>query len=882
METLTRSTGTKRTRRNSISSRLFLYVLSGALVSLGSMSYFFYHVLEGRAKDEIRSNLSTQVKAIEVELAEVEKYGDATTAAVKTLEQQGVRSAAAYKQLAFNLFQQRPNFAVGSGFGQTPTRLASDRQRYWPYFFVDQKVPEQVGTPLPSPNQSIRYAEVGEVEDYTQMEYYTKPARSGESFWLEPYNWYGLAITTNVIPIFNDRQQIIGVSALDISVTALSEKIKAPKAWGNGYFAILSQQGNILAYPPDPAKAKKLATYKDVPDLAKVWTQINQKQSNIIQGHGNYWAYERIAGTNWVMVASVPQSTVLAPVLMVTIGSALGAGIVLAGVVLLFVRQLNRRLQPILEECQNLTVTKRSHSPELEISQSSQDDRNTNQGDELDVLAASFKQMTTQLKNSFEQLEQRVEERTSELQEAKLLADSANQAKSEFLANMSHELRTPLNGILGYAQILTRSKALPDKERHGVDIIHQCGSHLLTLINDVLDLSKIEARKLELFPKAVHFPSFLQGVVEICRVRADQKGIDFIYQPDDRLPTGVAIDEKRLRQVLINLLGNAIKFTDQGTVTLKVEAIHQSETSLQVRFQIEDTGVGIAPEQAKQVFQAFEQVGDQKRQSEGTGLGLAISQKIVQLMGGEIQLKSQPGVGSDFFFEVELPIAQDWVQQSSRGSGKQIVGYTGAAYCILVVDDRWENRSVIRNLIEPLGFTLIEAENGQEGLEKAQEHSPDLIITDLSMPVMDGFEMLKQLRANPDLQHHKVIVSSASVAQLDRQMSLDAGGDEFLPKPVDAEELFSVLEQYLELTWEYETIAAIAAEPETELVPPDQAYLTELLALARQGRTKKLIETAEAIRQKNPQSGSFIQQVLQLAKQFESAQIEQIILKYLH
>ncbi len=490
--------------------------------------------------------------------------------------------------------------------------------------------------------------------------------------------------------------------------------------------------------------------------------------------------------------------------------------------------------------------------------------------------------MSKQLKSSFEQLEARVEERTAQLNEAKNIADNANQAKSEFLANMSHELRTPLNGILGYAQILGRSRAMPEKERHGVSIIHQCGAHLLTLINDVLDLSKIEARKLELFPKAVHFPSFLQGVVEICRVRADQKGVDFIYQPDASLPTGIAADEKRLCQVLINLLGNAIKFTDQGAVTLKVNVTSIRESAVQVRFQIEDTGVGITPDQTQQIFQAFEQVGDQKRQSEGTGLGLAISQKIVQLMGGDIQAKSQLGVGSNFFFEVELPIATDWAQQNSRDSSKQIVGYTGQPYCIIIVDDRWENRSVILNLLKPLGFTLIEAENGKDGLEKVQQHSPDLIITDLAMPVMDGFEMLKQLRASKDLQHHKVIVSSASVAQLDRQMSLDAGGDDFLTKPVDAEELFNMLEKYLELTWQYDdSIKIVKSDTLTELVPPNQTDLTELLTFARQGRTKKLIEAAEAIQQKDGRYSAFIQKVIQLAKQFESAQIEQMIQNYL-
>ncbi|TAG90352.1 MAG: response regulator [Oscillatoriales cyanobacterium] len=471
---------------------------------------------------------------------------------------------------------------------------------------------------------------------------------------------------------------------------------------------------------------------------------------------------------------------------------------------------------------------------------------------------------------------------------SKEAANAANQAKSDFLANMSHELRTPLNGILGYAQILNRSKVLPDKERHGVEIIYQCGSHLLTLINDILDLSKIEARKLELVPKAIHFPSFLQGVVEICRVRSDQKGIDFIYHPEANLPTGIEADEKRLRQVLLNLLGNAIKFTDSGSVTLKIEV---NEPSLdipipRIKFQVEDTGVGISSNEVNKIFQAFEQVGEQKRQSEGTGLGLAISQRIVELMGGQIQVKSELGVGSNFYFEVALPSASDWAQQNSVNKGRTIIGYEGAARHILIVDDRWENRSVLANLLEPMGFIITEAENGQEGLNKAKKRLPDLIIADIAMPVMDGFEMLKQLRADSNLKDLRVIVSSASVAEIDRQMSEAAGGDDFLAKPVDAVELFALLALHLQLTWQYDEIEVDPALSKNqlssaELIVPPAADLQILLELAEDGLLKELVATVEEIGTKDDRYQPFIQQIQQLAKQFKTEKIELLIQKYL-
>ncbi|MEH1939560.1 MAG: ATP-binding protein [Nostoc sp.] len=486
----------------------------------------------------------------------------------------------------------------------------------------------------------------------------------------------------------------------------------------------------------------------------------------------------------------------------------------------------------------------------------------------------------------------------AELKKSKAAADTANHAKSEFLANMSHELRTPLNGILGCAQILLRSPALPNQEQYHVNIIEQCGSHLLTLINDILDLSKIEAKKLELYPGDVHFPSFLQGIVEICGIRAKQKGILFVYKPAIDLPTGVHIDVKRLRQVLLNLLGNAIKFTDEGQVTFNIEVIDRPPSDGQtvkhrIRCTVEDTGIGITPAELSKIFLPFEQVGEKKRQVEGTGLGLAITRQLVQMMGSDIHVQSQIGQGSSFWFELEIPEATDWVKSAMSTTGyayaaseKQIIGFEGSPYTILMVDDRWENRTVITSLLQPLGFNVVEASNGKEGLEKAIALKPDLIVTDLLMPEMDGFELIEHLRHTPEIQNVKIIVSSASVFEADKNRSLQAGGDAFLTKPIHLDELLHQLEQYLNLVWIYKQSqpdAEKAKEATTvnsqsaQLTPPSPQVLQELVTLASKGNFNAILKWADRLEETDTIFVPFANEIRQLARQFD----EDLILNFL-
>lgn len=481
-----------------------------------------------------------------------------------------------------------------------------------------------------------------------------------------------------------------------------------------------------------------------------------------------------------------------------------------------------------------------------------------------------------------------------QLRFAEEVAQNSSQAKSEFLANMSHELRTPLNGILGFTQILQRTESLTEKGRKGVGIIYQCGSHLLTLINDVLDLSKIEARKLELHPVDFYLPAFIDSVTEICRIRAEQKVIAFHIELDPDLPTGIHADEKRLRQVLINLLGNAIKFTHQGSVTFKVQVVGQEsnangQTNYKIRFQVIDTGTGITPEQAEKIFQPFEQVGNQKQQSEGTGLGLAISQKIVLLLGGQIQVESEFGKGSTFWFEAKLPESKDWAKVSRVVEQGTIIGYQGQRRTILIADDRWENRSVIVNLLEPVGFTVVEASQGEEGWEQALTHKPDLIITDLVMPILDGFELINRLRESEQFKEIAIIASSASVFAIDQHKSIDVGANVFLPKPVEAETLLEMIRQFLQLEWIFDgKVDAIkktytgSLDQPNDMISPAKEVLQQLLELAQDGDIQSILEITQQLSVADEQLSIFTQQIVQLASNFQLKRLETFIQQYLN
>ncbi|MGD1808144.1 ATP-binding protein [Dapis sp. BLCC M126] len=723
-----------------------------------------------------------------------------------------------------------------------------EQEKYIGVGRTDEKLVYKISDPLTTQREFQSYAideagrptkKVSGRPNYKMLlrPWYQEPFESEISIWslyiFFSHKTLGMTLSK---PVYNELGKLLGVTGIDITLEEIGDFLKNLRVGRTGKIFIVERNGNIVASStqeqPFQSQGEDLvrlnATNSQIPtiqetanylqnhfgDLNKI--QKSQHLEFIINDKRHFlqvtpFEDPKAKGLDWLIVVIIPEADFMAQInqnTRTTIILCMIALIIAAAIGILTARWVTRPLIALNQAAKDIAQGKWERTVHFE------------RDDELGELAQSFNSMAGQLKESFQALEKT----NAELVVAKEKAEVANQAKSRFIANMSHELRTPLNAILGFTQIMTRSRTLPRDYQENFAIISRSGEHLLTLINNVLEFSKIEAGKITLNEKNFDLYQLLDDIHDMFQLKADGKRLQLLLEREETMPRYLRTDQVKLRQVLINLLNNAIKFTEVGGVTLRATPIETPDSSefKRISFAVEDTGVGIAPEELDKLFEAFVQTETGKQAQEGTGLGLPISRKFVELMGGDIQVTSQVGKGTTFSFEIQVEeVASEAV--GSQKPKRRVIALAPdqPRYRILIVDDKILNRQLLVKLLNPLGFELKEASNGKEAIEIFESWQPHLIWMDMRIPVIDGYEATKKIKATTEGQATAIIALTASVLEEEKGGILSAGCNAFMRQPFREEDIFEAMHEHIGVEFIYEEVQEKEIKLTREILTPE-------------------------------------------------------------